>query len=73
MQKNALTVVAKQDWHTVKFDLTIDTDTIHGRFGTLTLLGHMSSKSACFEEWSQDLVNYKVPEEQSRFVKDPRL
>ena len=73
VQKNALTITARQPWHTVKFDLTIEMNSIHGRFGSLTLDRHMSSPSNCFEDWSADRVEYDVPDEHFRFVKDPRL
>jgi hypothetical protein len=73
IQKDKLTVIAKQDWHTVKFDLTIQPKSIYGRWGTLTLNSHFSSASANFDPSSYDLVEYKVPVESFFFVKDGRL
>jgi hypothetical protein len=69
VQKNALTITARQPWHTIKFDLTIEASSIHGRFGALTLNRHFSSPSASFEDWSPDRVEYKVPAQQFKFVK----
>jgi F-box protein 9 len=73
VQKNALTIVARQAWHAIKFELTIEAESIHGRFGSLILDRHLSSPSSSFEDWSDDRVEYKVPVETFRFVKDPRL
>ena len=73
VQKNSLQITAKQEWHTVKFDLTIDAISTHGRYGTLTLDRHLSSPSGCFEYWSNDLVEYDVPEPKFQFLRDPRL
>lgn len=69
VQKNGLTITARQSWHTIQFDLTIEQRSSHGRFGALTLDRHLSSPSGSFEEWSHDRVEYKVPTEQFRFVK----
>jgi F-box protein 9 len=73
VQKAHLTITAKQDWHTVKFDLTIHSASEHGRFAALSMDRHLSSPSGCFEDWSADRVQYKVPSERFRFVRDPRL
>jgi hypothetical protein len=73
VQKNVLSVTARQAWHTIKFELTIEMASLHGRFGCLILDRHFSSPSACFEEWSNDRVEYQVPTETFRFIKDPRL
>jgi hypothetical protein len=73
VQKNALTIVAQQAWLTVKFELTIEANPDHGRFGSFTMDGHFSSKSAYFDDWSRDRVEYAVPNQTFRFVKDPRL
>lgn len=73
VQKDALTIVARQEWHTVKFELTIESDTMSGRFGLLTTQKHQSSPSGCFEEWSNDLVDYQVPVGSFRFVRNKRL
>ena len=73
VQKYNCTVVAKQAWHTVKFDITIVPNSIHGRFSALTIDRHLTSVSASFEDWSYDLVEHKVPDKQFRFIKDDRL
>jgi F-box protein 9 len=73
VQKDLLTIVARQNWHTVKFEMLIKSDEMNGRFGTLVLTSHCSSISACFEDWSNDLVEYKVPDGSFRFVKNKRL
>jgi hypothetical protein len=69
VQKQELKITARQPWHTIQFELTIEPTSIHGRFGALTLDRHLSSPSGCFEEWSRDRVEYKVPTEQFQFVK----
>ena len=73
VQKNNLVITARQQWHTIRFDMTIETDSPHGRFGGLTLNEHFSSPSGCFEDWSHDRVEYKVPLESFRFVKSSFL
>jgi hypothetical protein len=92
VQKDNVTIVARQPWHTIQFELTIQNtstasgatsstsskptmwdDTPDGKFGRLTLDRHLSSPSGCFEEWSQDRVEYKVPEESFRFIRSNRL
>ena len=74
VQKTAVTITARQEWHTIRFELTIQVSSPYGRFGGLVLDRHLSSPSGCFDEyWSQDLVQYKVPQESFRFVKDRRL
>ena len=69
VQKNVLKITTRQSWHTIQFELTIEPISIYGRFGALTLNRHLSSPSGCFEEWSRDRVDYKVPTEQFQFVK----
>jgi F-box protein 9 len=73
VQKDACTVIAKQQHTTVRFDLTIQPQSSFGRFAAMTLDQHFSSKSANFEDWSEDRVEYKVPTEIFRFIRDPRL
>lgn len=73
VQKDTLTITARQEWHTVKFKLTIGSDKMSGKFGVLTLDEHHSSPSGCFDYWSNDLVEYDVPEGYIRFVRDRRL
>eukprot|EP00934_Nitzschia_sp_Nitz4_P008553 Nitzschia sp. Nitz4//scaffold9_size221794//126716//127990//NITZ4_001359-RA/size221794-snap-gene-0.187-mRNA-1//-1//CDS//3329561040//8543//frame0 len=69
VQKNDLTISARQAWHHVKFNLTIQTQSMFGRFAALTMDRHLSSPSGCFEDWSDDRVEYEVPEEPFRFIK----
>jgi F-box protein 9 len=73
VQKTTCTVVARQDWHVVRFDLTIVPSSIHGRFAALTMDRHLSSPTGRFDDWSDDRVEYTVPSEHFRFVKDRRL
>jgi F-box protein 9 len=73
IQKHNCTIVAKQEWHAVKFDLTILPTSRFGRFAALTMVRHLSSPSSCFDDWSGDRVEYEVPTESFHFIKDPRL
>lgn len=73
IQKTHLSITARQEWHTVRFDLTIHPTSEFGRFSALSMDRHFSSPSGCFEDWSRDRVQYKVPLERFRFVRDPRL
>jgi F-box protein 9 len=73
VQKTHLTITARQEWHSVRFDLTIHPLSPHGRFAALSMDRHLSSPSNCFEDWSSDRVEYKVPIEHFRFVSDRRL
>jgi F-box protein 9 len=73
VHKHNCSIVARQEWHTVKFDLAIVPTSNFGRFAALTMERHLSSPSGCFEDWSQDKVEYAVPTETFRFIKDSRL
>mmetsp|Transcript_21958 Transcript_21958/g.52267 ORF Transcript_21958/g.52267 Transcript_21958/m.52267 type:complete len:429 (-) Transcript_21958:11-1297(-) len=73
VQKYNCNVVAKQAWHTVKFEITIVPESIHGRFAALTIDRHLTSVSGCFDEWPYDSVEHKVPDKRFRFIRDPRL
>ena len=73
VQKYNCMVVAKQPWHTVKFEITIVPESIHGRFAALTIDRHLTSVSGCFDEWPYDSVEHKVPDKQFRFIRDSRL
>jgi len=75
VQKNTVTVDATHPWHSVRMIMTIqDKNNMYGKFNALSFDKHWSSASANFDEyWSQDLVEYKVPHEVFRFVKDKRL
>ena len=67
------TVTAKQEHTTVQFVLTIQPQSSFGRFAALTMDEHYSSASGKFEDWSEDRVEYKVPTEVFRFIRDSRL
>ena len=73
VQKYNCTVIAKQSWQTVKFEITIVPDSSHGRFAELTIDRHLTSPSASFEEWSYDRVEHKVPDKHFKFIKNARL
>ena len=80
IQKNKCSVIAKQSWSTVKFDITIVPDSkMYGKFAILTMDRHVASVSgvgiSSFEDerWCYDLVEHQCPENQFRFIKDPRL
>jgi F-box protein 9 len=73
VQKYNCTIVAKQRWHEVRFDTTIIPTSASGRFAALSIDYHSTSVSGCFDDWSHDLVEYKVPDKQFRFIKDARL
>jgi hypothetical protein len=73
VQKTNLSIKARQEWHTVRFDLTIHSTSEYGRFAALSMDRHLSSPSGCFDDRSADRVQYKVPSERFRFVRDPRL
>jgi F-box protein 9 len=73
VQKTHLSITARQEWHTVRFDLTIQSTSECRRYGALSMDRHLSSPSGCFDDFSADRVQYKVPSERFRFVRDPRL
>lgn len=74
VQGKSVVVIAKQDWHTVKLELSIQPSSIWGRFGALSFDRHFSSSSGDFDEYfSHDLVEYKVPPEVFRYLRDRRL
>lgn len=73
VSKRQVTVTAKQAWQYVKFELTIQPYTIHGRNGYLSFDRHMASASGCFEVYSNDLIVFDAPDEPFRFLKDKRL
>lgn len=73
VHKRHVTVRAQQSWQFVKIDLTIQPNTMHGRFGYLSFDAHMTSQSGSFDDWSHDRVVYDVPSEPFRFVRDKRL
>ena len=73
VQGKEVKVEAKQSWQYVRFTLDIDLDNaqLNGRFGWLTFVEHVSSSSGDFD--AVDCVNYDVPTEPFRFVKDRKL
>jgi hypothetical protein len=70
-----VTVTAQQPWQYVRFDLTIQPNNLHGRYGMLSLDAHVSNTTPDFDEtsYSPNRVRYEVPEEPFRFVRDKRL
>ncbi|VEU40734.1 unnamed protein product [Pseudo-nitzschia multistriata] len=73
VQKYNCTIIAKQPWHTVKFEITIVPESVHGRFAALTIDRHVTSVSGEIDDWSYDLVEHEVPDKRFRFMKDGRL
>lgn len=74
VQKMQVTVDARQPWQHVRLEMTIQPEyRMHGRWGYLSFDRHMASKSANFEEWSNDRNIFEVPEEPFRFIKGKRL
>lgn len=67
--KNAVTVVAQQQWQVVKLELSIQA-TIYGR--ALVFERHMTSSNGAFDDY-RNVVEHKVPDEVFRFLKDRRL
>jgi hypothetical protein len=68
-----VTVIARQPWQYVKLELSISPINIHGRNGYLSFDGHVTSSTGEFNEWDASTVNFEVPEEPFRFLKDRRL
>lgn len=74
VHKRHVTVMARQAWQYVKLELTIQPNSVHGRYGMLSFDRHITSASGNFDsEWASDCVYFDVPEEPFRFVKDKRL
>jgi F-box protein 9 len=75
VQKTCVTVSAKQEWHHVQLTLSIDlVNRVHGRYGCLTFVDHMTSVSGNFsDDWNSDRIVYDIPDEPFRFIKDKRL
>ena len=71
--KNKVTVVAQQAWQVVRLEMSIQPQSVYGKFGVLTFDRHMSCSDGTFDDYSKDLVEHKVPTEVFRFVKDRRL
>jgi len=77
IQKDQVIINVKHPWHHVRIILRVLMDGYPGavgRFWALAFEKHMSSASGDFDEyWSQDLVEYKVPDEPFRFLREWRL
>jgi F-box protein 9 len=76
VQKTIVTVHAKQSWHHVQLTLNIDLDNrSNGRYGCLTFDRHMTSVTGNFDDndWLSDRIEYDIPDEPFRFIKDKRL
>ena len=74
VQKDVVVVHVSHAWHHVKLVLEIMDEGCLGAFGkfwALRFIGHFSSASGDFDEyWSRDLVEYDVPSEPFRFLRD---
>lgn len=68
-----VTVIARQPWQYVKLELTIQPTTVHGRFGYLSFDRHVTSSGRNFNKYDASTVEFEVPEEPFRFIKDRRL
>jgi F-box protein 9 len=75
VHKRRVTVTARQPWQYVKFEMTIQPSNLHGRYGMLSLDQHISNTTPDFDAASHcpHRVQYEVPEEPFRFVRDKRL
>lgn len=71
--KHTVTVVAEQAWQVVRLEMSIQPDSIFGKFAELKFERHMSSSDGSFDDYSNNVVEYKVPTETFRFVKHRRL
>lgn len=71
--KNRVTVVAEQPWQVVRLEMSILPQSGYGKFGTLSFDRHTSSTDGTFDDYSDDVVEYKVPNELFRFIKNHRL
>uniref|UniRef100_A0A7S0F7H7 F-box domain-containing protein n=1 Tax=Pseudo-nitzschia arenysensis TaxID=697910 RepID=A0A7S0F7H7_9STRA len=73
VQKYNCTVIAKQQWQSVKFEISILPESQYGNFSELCIDRHVTSGSGDFDEWSYDFHEHKVPDKNFRFIKDARL
>lgn len=71
--KHNVTVVAQQSWQVVRLEMSIQPDSIYGKFAELKFDRHTSSSDGSFDDYSPDVVEYKVPTEVFRFIKNKRL
>lgn len=68
-----VTVTARQPWQYVKLEMTIQPISLHGRYGYLSFDRHVTSSCEDFSEWDATTVQFEVPDEPFRFVKERRL
>ena len=68
--KRTVSIHAVQPWQHVRLRLTIQPNTIHGRYGYLSFDKHETSSSGDFD---MDKLDFDVPDEPFRFVRDRRL
>jgi len=69
-----VTVSARQPWQYIQLVLSIQSSiTLHGRYGYLTFDRHVTSAKDDFPPWDASTVEFDVPEEAFRFVRDRRL
>ena len=69
VQKQSVTVTAKQSWQYVKLELSIQDDSHHGRWGLLSFDRHLTSTKGGFD-WG-DCLEFEIPDaEPFRFVRD---
>uniref|UniRef100_A0A7S2UEE2 F-box domain-containing protein n=1 Tax=Attheya septentrionalis TaxID=420275 RepID=A0A7S2UEE2_9STRA len=87
VQGSTLRVWATHPWHDVMMEMNFlsgdeedyyyhgsNTETWGANFCCMRFAKHLSSKSGNFDEYySRDLVDYKVPDEPFRFLRDQRL
>jgi len=73
--KHRVTVVAEQAWQVVRLEMSIMAQGGYGKFGTLSFDRHTSGATdgGTFDDFSDDVVEYKVPNELFRFIKNRRL
>jgi F-box protein 9 len=77
IQKDVVTVDIQHPWHHVKLVLRVLEDGAPmavGKFWALQFEKHQSSANNDFDEyWSRDLVNYDVPTDPFRFLRNWKL
>lgn len=76
IQKDHVVINVRHPWHYVRMHLKVMEEGYAGpgRFWELKVEKHMSSVKNDFDEyWSRDLVEYNVPDEHFRFLRDWKL
>ena len=66
-------VRARQPWQYVKLEMTIQPINLHGRYGYLSFDRHVTSSCQDFNPWDSSTMEFEVPDEPFRFVKERRL